>query len=122
MANPRVTQNRVGSNNKNEELKSSVPIPSNPITRQPNGTKPPWNGIGKENQGASGHDSDDLAPQTLKTNATNQNIRTTKQHGIVTNVEDYMSPVKDRTGEYRSLIGHRILILIRIFSNQNIHK
>ena len=115
MANPRVTQKRIGGNNKNEELKSSVPIPSNPITRQPNGTKPPWNYIGKENQGAFGHESGDLAPQTLEPNGTNLNVETkTKQHEIVTNVEDYMSPVKDRTGEYQSLLGYRILILRRI--------
>ena len=113
MANPRVTQKRVGGNNKTEDPKSSVPIPSNPITRQPNGTKPPWNCIGKENQNAFGHDSDDLIPQTLEPNGTNQIVETiTKQHEIVTNVEDYMSPVKVRTGEYHNLHGHRILILI----------
>ena len=113
MANHRVTQKRVGVNNKNEELKSSVPIPSNPITRQPNGTKPPWSCIGKENQGAFGHDSGDLATQIMEPNATNQNIGTiTKQHDTITNVEDRMSPVKDRTGEYQSFLEHKILILI----------
>ena len=46
LANPRVQQKQVGTSKKNDEPKCAVPIPPNPIERQPNGTKPPTTNIG----------------------------------------------------------------------------
>ena len=54
MANPRVTQKRVGTQKK--EDKCSIPIPPNPITQQPKGTKPTTHYIGKENQHPGNND------------------------------------------------------------------
>ena len=46
LSNPRVQQKQVGTSKKNDEPKCAVPIPPNPIERQPNGTKPPTTNIG----------------------------------------------------------------------------
>lgn len=49
--NPKANMKRGGTlNTRNNDPTSSIPIPSNPITRQPKGQQPPTTFVGKENK------------------------------------------------------------------------
>ena len=103
LSNPRTNVKRSGSaiTVKKEEPKSAVVIPTNPILRQPKGTKPPTSYLGKENNEPGVKDITNVLLQASKTKEQYLADESTVETNILQND---LSPDIEKTGTYINVV------------------